>query len=314
MSPIPGSRLRGRRNRSRLVRGGVCVALGLLASASRAHAWCRTTTDQSIIAPTTCVTTGAPLYWSRRCQTFSLDASGGVGIDIPTLRSVATAAFGAWNGVQCGGIPVFQVVEGGGVTCQDAEYRSDDGNANVIAFVNDFAARMYPTDAVAVTIVWHNTETGQIYDADMLLNEGFGPFEVCPSLGCPPGTTGFDLQNVITHEAGHFLGLAHSADVVSTMFFRAQTAETSKRTLSPDDIDGFCAAYGGSGVPAACDPTPRHGFDPDCTVEPPPATPDGGCGCVAAGSARARPSSLAALLLAGVLARLARTRRGRAPA
>ena len=43
----------------------------------------------------------------------------------------------------------------------------------------------------------------------------------------------------MTHEAGHFLGLAHATSALSTMYYSAQIASTSMRTLT-DDIDGIC--------------------------------------------------------------------------
>lgn len=265
----------------------------LLALPSTASAWCRTTTDQTPAAsPTTCVTTGIPLRWTRQCQTFSLDSAAGGGLGLEPVRTAVTSAFGAWNAVTCAAGPMFSVTPTIDITCDRAEYSSNDGNSNTIAFTSDFAARMYPDDAIAVTVVWHDTDTGVIYDADMLLNEQMGPFVNC-GVACAPTETHFDLRNVVTHEAGHFLGLAHSADVAATMYFRADVGETLKRTLAQDDIDGICDIYGGATVPAECDPTPRHGFDSNCNVEP---SGRKGCGCDLPGASRG-PRSLAATAL-----------------
>jgi len=48
------------------------------------------------------------------------------------------------------------------------------------------------------------------------------------------------LKDVITHELGHVLGLDHSPDMNSTMFY--QTAD-GQRTLEPDDVSGIYATY-----------------------------------------------------------------------
>ncbi|MFI5308936.1 MAG: matrixin family metalloprotease, partial [Polyangiales bacterium] len=108
-----------------------------------------------------------------------------------------------------------------------------------------------------------NPDTGEIYDADMQLNESLGAIAICGQT-CPSGAV--DLQNVVTHEAGHFLGLGHSDVPNATMSARATIGETSKRVLADDDRQGLCSIYG-SNPPTACsdsDFVPNHGFSPKC--------------------------------------------------
>lgn len=285
------------------------AALALL-SASDASAWCRTTTSTATpSSPTACITEGIPLAWARRCQTYSVDSRAGGGLSLAEMRAAVNDSFSTWNAVECSAGSVFDLSEGPQVLCDHAEYSTDDENSNAIAFAADFDARMYPDDAIAITIVWHNRSSGEILDADMMINTRLGPFVNCPASGCPAGTTQFDLQNVVTHEAGHFLGLAHSADEDATMYYRADPAETSKRSLDVDDVMGLCAAYGDASVPAECDPTPRHGFDPDCSGEETNAGEDDGCGCTVVGSGD-RPSVLVLGVVALLLSRLRRRSRG----
>ena len=52
-----------------------------------------------------------------------------------------------------------------------------------------------------------------------------------------------DLQNTLTHESGHFIGLAHSPVPGATMNATTQPGETLKRSLAPDDAAGVCAIY-----------------------------------------------------------------------
>ncbi len=88
----------------------------------------------------------------------------------------------------------------------------------------------------------------------------------------------FDLQSITTHEAGHFLGLAHSASASATMFPAYQEHDTGLRSLDPDDISGICAIYpAGAPIPATCDTTPRHGFSALCGSEQADAA--SGCAC-----------------------------------
>jgi hypothetical protein len=91
-----------------------------------------------------------------------------------------------------------------------------------------------------MTLIWHNRTTGEIYDTDMELNLGAAAFADCTKVSCSKGQ--LDLQNTITHEAGHVLGLGHSTVASSTM--EAETrdrVEVQKRSLEPDDEEGYCA-------------------------------------------------------------------------
>ena len=56
----------------------------------------------------------------------------------------------------------------------------------------------------------------------------------------------YDIENTITHELGHVLGLDHPDDDLkdATMYAKALTGETKKRTLETDDIEGLCNLYG----------------------------------------------------------------------
>jgi hypothetical protein len=161
---------------------------------------------------------------------------------------------------------------------------------------------------VALTTVLHDPSSGRIVSADVEVNgwDGVaGPLDNPPRHGwyftCFPGTqpatvcgsygqgscTFEDIQNTVTHEAGHFVGLAHPCgdpglpSCISTpppgevpygqrtMAPTTSPGETSKRSLSPDDVAGVCAIY------------------------PPPS---GGCGC--GGGEGAGAASLLLLLFA----------------
>ncbi|MCA9530971.1 MAG: matrixin family metalloprotease, partial [Myxococcales bacterium] len=261
------------------------LALGVYPSP--AAAWCSMTTDTTAVPPTLaqcasdgipvdqcCVQTGKPLRWDRRCISYSLDARGSTAgpLTLSQIDGIVHDSFATWTSVTCDGAPLdFDIQETAeDVLCDQQTFRPSGPNANVIAFVSgdDWTARQYDRNAFAVTTVHHNASTGQIYDVDMELNEQQGPFEICPSPeGCvpmPPKRTPVDLQNVVTHELGHFFGIAHSVVQGATMFGSAARGEITKRTLAPDDDDAICSAYPPGSLPETCDFTPLGGFAPDC--------------------------------------------------
>lgn len=170
---------------------------------------------------------------------------------------------------------------------------------------------------VALTSVLYDPRTGRIYDADIEINGWDGaagslagpqpgngwyftcypdpePLSTCTTYG-QDGCKFIDLQNTVTHEVGHFLGLAHPCGhpglpactqsapegeepyLARTMSPTTNVGETLKRSLSDDDVAGVCAIYPPSG---------------------------GGCGCGSGGA----PGMLALLAAAAALRRPRRPR------
>lgn len=166
---------------------------------------------------------------------------------------------------------------------------------------------------IALTTVTFDPSTGEIFDADMELqdwngdpNAPTGWYFTCPgppALACTGNTNDaalysesgcifMDIGNTVTHEAGHMLGLDHVCvpnvtgptaacpNGGAVMEPTAGLGDTDKRTLKPDDINGVCSIY----------PALSH---------------LGGCGC---GTASASGLALLGLFLAAFRPR--RRRRG----
>src|SRR5262249_52877540 len=58
-----------------------------------------------------------------------------------------------------------------------------------------------------------------------------------------------DIQSIITHEIGHFLGLDHSALISSVMVPFGLPSQLDQRTLAYDDIAGIMEIYPKSSLP-----------------------------------------------------------------
>jgi hypothetical protein len=287
----------------------VVAAAWLLYDPQPARAYCLTTTidpphDQL------CSTLGQPASWGRSCISFSVLDPGPALPPLAQVRDVIDLSFATWLAVSCDGQPVpLQVRQTRELAqCPDPEYNAHAGNANTVMFVTNWQEHeaMSP-DAFGVTLVALEQETGEIYDADILINETLGPLTIC-GRSCSSGAV--DLQNVLTHEAGHFFGLGHSSVRGATMSATASIGETSKRVLSDDDRAGLCAIYGTR--PAAhcadADFTPRHGFSVKCAAMQSAQTQQpGGC-CQVAPGRTANPSQ-GAFCSALALAALLRLRR-----
>jgi hypothetical protein len=199
-------------------------------------------------------------------------------------------------------------------------------NENTVDWVSDKwstptsqGGREHDAQAAAITTVFFidapgDARDGQILDADIELNNENFRFA---TTGAKDRT---DVENTVTHEMGHLLGIDHPCDDGTrvpapkdntgatipscfpvyklpqtmrdaTMFNFADPGETKKRTPEADDVLGICTTY-----PKAMDPG----------VCAPASVRDQGCSL---GSAGAPPLGLPALLGALLLGLIALRRR-----
>jgi hypothetical protein len=254
------------------------AAATLLLSATPAHAYCRSASCPEKNEPgRTCNPAstddcGTPILWARSCVGFTLQRDASKQVALSQAQGIFTKAFDAWMNAACpGGHPSIRVSYTGNVTCDAVEYNSDKRNANIIVFRDE----SWPHSGVgvlALTTVTFSRATGEIYDADMEVNTAQYDFAVSDT------APGADLLSVATHEAGHFLGLAHSADPEATMFAAYTPGTITQRTLEADDIAGICAIYPPADAKGPCDSAPRHGFSALCGEDQDGAGGDPGSG------------------------------------
>ncbi|MFA5247729.1 MAG: matrixin family metalloprotease [Patescibacteria group bacterium] len=79
----------------------------------------------------------------------------------------------------------------------------------------------------------------QITDIDLVFNTYY-------SWSTSGGAGAFDVQNIATHEFGHWLALndlSGAGNTEKTMYYQAAYGETKKRTLESDDLNGINYIY-----------------------------------------------------------------------
>ncbi len=121
----------------------------------------------------------------------------------------------------------------------DIGFRRGQGNKSTIRYVPGGAS--VAKGALGVTIVTSEAATGRIVDADIVLN---GEFAFAMLAG--EGDTGmpYDLQNVLTHEVGHLLGLPEeNDDAEATMYATSRSGEVQKRDLNATDKGAVAKLY-----------------------------------------------------------------------
>jgi MYXO-CTERM domain-containing protein len=278
---------------------------------------------------------GYPLKWFSSCETVTIYLNGFSAMTPDEVAKSIGAAAAAWgpDSVTCpadvgdggNGHPYFEILPqmatGGSVPAV-----GNDGKNSIIFQTTTWDPTISP-EALAFTQVFKEPN-GHIVDADIEINAapgtGFEWINLDPGASSGGHLPRFDLQTVMTHEFGHFLGLAHTCvtdpygggngadgnDVpANTKDDRGQTipscddtsvpqyaavmwaniddGSSAKRVLSTDDARGVCAIY-----PSAQDP---HA----CTQN----LPDDGCGCASAGAPAGGVATFVLLVLALALGR-----------
>jgi MYXO-CTERM domain-containing protein len=303
------------------------IAAAAMLAPRAADAFCRTTTTPipANYSPTRgCFVDGLALFWKGGCISYSLNSKASTDITLTEATSVIDAAFNSWNRAACAGGTQVGILTSniGPTSCGKVGYNVNGPNQNVIVFRDDAWPYSDPNNTLGLTTVTFNADNGEIFDADMEINSSGKNLSTSPTVPA----NGFDLLSVITHEAGHFLGLAHATDSKATMFASYKPGTSALRTLTPDDIAGICEIYPDTTKRAvdttieqtgfiaadACDPTPRHGFSAStCEPNPEPKQSSSG-GCAVVGGEPSGELQGAGLVALGLTLAVA-TRRRRRP-
>ena len=132
--------------------------------------------------------------------------------------------------------------------CSDVAPAGDACHGTADNCGNQFDCWQHQDSAIAITTTSYNPETGRILDSDIEFNAPQFTFTTVNSPPCLSGMVSTncvasDVQNTTTHELGHLLGLGHSPDPSSTMSFRANAGELTKRVLDADTARFVCEVY-----------------------------------------------------------------------
>jgi hypothetical protein len=198
---------------------------------------------------------GIPQRWFAEEVTIVVDAS--VNELDPQARLAVERAFIEWLSTGSR-LPNLVFAEGEGLKPS----LKPDGISSIMYAPIDIDGHQ---DDLAITIGFADDVTGEINEVDIVINST-QPFAILNEADAPRTHNScagsveprlcahqYDLQSVMTHEAGHFFGLAEDRDNSSaTMFSCTSRCETHKRKLAGDDLASITSLYQVRGR-ATCD-------------------------------------------------------------
>lgn len=215
----------------------LCIVTASSLQPRSAQAYVRATVDGN---------PGVFLYWPSRTVEFWVHKRGSSGLPLSDAAGAIVRSFQAWSAPSCSDL-VFNyagLTDVSNTNLTRSSTSRPDG-VNLVRWRED----KWPPDGatesgvnpdwLALTVLVYQVSSGIVLDADMDLN-GVN-FQWTTSED--PSQTRTDVQNVVTHEVGHIVGLDHSDVFESTMYAEQLQGELHKRELHEDDIDGLCASY-----------------------------------------------------------------------
>lgn len=235
----------------------VVTVVAVVAGGTReAQAYCRSTACEPSLEDCTkddkgCPRSGPPLSWKALPLPYRFHAGGTAKLDMDKVRESTRRAFDAWSNVTCNGkrtslrfeegddIPGTHPLTGTskakvsfGIYFRDDGWPYDDGE-----------------ESLALTNQTYGKTNGFIDYSSIEVNATTREYRLSDN------EQGIDLQAVLTHEVGHYIGLAHSSVDGSIMApsycqssDRCNGSTDQARALADDDIAAVCALYPSSGI------------------------------------------------------------------
>lgn len=193
---------------------------------------------------------GVLITWPQTCVDWWMQVDGSTDIGPDSSLEVVTTSVATWDFEESHYMDFWER----GVTCTDlVGFAGPGGQQNVVMWRD--VEWPYADRVVGLTSLSFEPDTGFLADADIELNGADYKF------GMDGAADSYDVQQAVTHEVGHVLGLGHSELEAAVMYASAGPGAVDKRTLHADDIAGIAASH-----PADSPPEETGGCD--LTAEP----------------------------------------------
>lgn len=200
------------------------------------------------------------IHWSTTEPIpYAIQANSARRMALDELELALEASFDSWSAPSCSSL--------------EFEYKGEVDAGTELKAVNQIVvvSSDWPAqslDAVGLTTMFYNPKNGVISHGKIELNEAEFEFVDVRANSCN-FTTEYDLQAVLTHEVGHFIGLAHVSEAYRqqridlgedppTMSPEVFECDEQFRTLEADDLEAVCYIYPAGRSSKSCATLPKQ--------------------------------------------------------
>jgi hypothetical protein len=178
---------------------------------------------------------GHHLRWSVDTVAFRMDPELVSVLPEGHIIAATNMAFDAWRGLPR--VPDLVLRPG----LPESPGHHEGGPSNGLYLIRDWQGK---PDQLAVTVVTYSGDTGRVLDSDILVNAN-AAYALLDETA--PDTQRYDIGAILTHEAGHSLGLDESHfHPEATMWPSVNLGDTHQRSISEDDEEGVVTNYAGA--------------------------------------------------------------------
>lgn len=228
--------------RLRCARIGLVALVLVIAFASRNAAAFRSGRDASDLAKTDRV------KFAGNTIAFSLQKDLPKGLNLAAVEAQISSATAAWSAPECSALSFSY--QG-----RTADHAAPGDGVNTIEWISSWSSHGFPADAPGATDVQYELRGDRwtIVEADLYLNRDYSW-----TTGTADDSMDREVAAVVTHEAGHMLGLLHpcepsgadGAPACGKEFVDSYAGSAmypfysaTEAHLAQDDIDGVCFLY-----------------------------------------------------------------------
>jgi len=188
--------------------------------------------------------TGSVVKWQTLPIQYRINTRGTLDTSGTAEVAAVDAAFATWDSVANS-----DLVFSGGST--NAGFDTTDG-INTVLWVEDASgdpAAVGNPEQRAFTRVRRDPSTGELFEADIALNAVAYSWTTTATDVFTSKSGPLDVQAIITHEIGHFIGLDHVTTSSSTLYVTAYQGDTTLRNLTLDEMSAVQVLYPSSAAP-----------------------------------------------------------------